>query len=40
MDLQKALSGLQTEKESAEQALAGVKDELEKAQIETEIVIA
>ncbi len=40
MDLQKTLSGLQTDKESAEQALAGAKEELGKAQIETENVLA
>lgn len=40
VDLQKALSGLQTDKESAEQALAGAKEELGKAQIETEVVRA
>lgn len=40
VDLQKELSGLQTDKESAEQALSGETEELEKAQIETEIVLA
>ena len=40
MDLQKELSGLQTDKESAEQALSGETNELEKVQIETEIVLA
>lgn len=39
-NLQKVLSGLQTDKEGVGQALAGAKEELGKAQIETEIVIA